>query len=322
DLNIIRNNLIINNLYGVYLATGCDINGVYNNTFEINGLHALDDGLNNYWNLTNIGNYWDNYTGVDLNDDNIGDTPYLISGASLSTDYAPHWSDGDDLAPNIDILSPNDNSYHGDPPIIDISVSDAGGINETWYTIIGSGENYTVETSSFELNSTLWMDQAQGSFTIRVFANDSAGNLGYEDVILIKDTINPFLMINSPLTGAPFGTTPPTINLTITELHLFQFWFTINDSSTINLVVANSGENIFSIDNSIWDLIPEGHVLISFFANDTVGNSGTISVTIIKEIPDEPTEPAAIPGFSVITTLVSLLVGTIIASRTKIRKLR
>ncbi|TFG11051.1 MAG: hypothetical protein EU535_07825 [Promethearchaeota archaeon] len=320
DSNIIRNNSIIDNLYGVYLATGCDINGVYNNTFELNGLHAFDDGLDNYWNFTNIGNYWDNYTGVDLNDDNIGDNPYLISGASLSADYAPIWSDGDDLAPHIDILNPSDYSYYNEVPIIDVSVSDVNEINQTWYTIIGSGENYTFETLSFEVNSSLWMSQAQGSFTLRIFANDSVGNLGYDDLVLIKDTINPFLMINSPLSGAEFGTTPPTINITITEANFFQFWFTINDSSTLHFVAASSGENTFSIESSIWDLIPEGHVLITFFANDTLGQTGTISITILKEIPEEPSEPPSIPGFNVLVLLFFSLFSVIVLSRMQIKK--
>lgn len=320
DSNVIKNNKILDNLDGIHLDIGCDINGIYNNTFQLNGLHAYDDGVDNYWNLTNIGNYWDNYTGFDLNDDNIGDTPYLISGSALSADYAPIWSDGDDINPSINIINPSNITYYRDAPIIDINVFDINGVNTTWYTIIGSGENFIFETSSFEVNSSLWMDQAQGSFTIRVFANDSAGNIGYADVNLIKDTINPFIMINSPLSGSKFGTTPPTINLTITEMYLDQLWFIINDSSTLNFVAASSGENVFALESSLWELIPEGHVLITFFTNDTVGNLGTISITIIKQIPEEKPEPPSIPGFSLLVILIILLSSVVILSRRNIIK--
>ena len=320
DTNIIRNNKIRDNLDGIYLETGCDLNGIYNNTFQLNGLHAHDDGVDNYWNLTNTGNYWDNYTGSDQNDDNIGDSPYVISGSALSADYAPIWNDGDDLSPNINILNPTAYSYYNEPPVIELNITDAGGVNTTWYTIIGSGENYTFGSASFEINMSAWLNLAQGIFTVRVFANDTTGNLEYAEIDLIKDTINPFLMINSPLSGAEFGSTPPNINLTVTEVNLFQLWFTINDSSTLNYVAGSSGENTFSIESSIWNLIPEGHVLITFFANDTLGQTGTISITIIKEIPEEPPEPPSIPGFNVFIILFFSLFSVILLSRMKTNK--
>ena len=225
----------------------------------------------------------------------------------------------DTIVPSIDITSPSDGTLFSETPEIQVSIFDIH-INETWYTILGSGENYIFETSSFTVHSSLWMNQAQGNFTVRVFANDSAGNLRYADLILNKDTINPFLMINSPLSGTEFGNTSPTINLTITEANLFQFWFTINDSSTLHFVAASSGENTFSIESSIWDLIPEGHVLITFFANDTLGQTGTISITIIKEIPEEPSEPPSIPGFNVLILLFFSLFSVIVLSRMQIKK--
>ena len=50
-------------------------------------------GSNN-WNNSLIGNYWDDYRGVDQNDDGIGDTPYSINGTANSFDYLPIWDDG------------------------------------------------------------------------------------------------------------------------------------------------------------------------------------------------------------------------------------
>ena len=57
-------------------------NDIYYNNF-INNLwaHAYDECFNVYDNATK-GNYWDDYTGSDLNGDGIGDSHYLIPGGS------------------------------------------------------------------------------------------------------------------------------------------------------------------------------------------------------------------------------------------------
>ena len=64
------------------------------NYFINNIRHAFDDAINdNDWNNTEIGNYWDNYTNVDKDDDGIGDEPHVFNGG---TDYLPIWDDGPD----------------------------------------------------------------------------------------------------------------------------------------------------------------------------------------------------------------------------------
>ena len=55
-----------------------------------------DDGLTNHWDNGMIGNYWEDYLGVDANDDGIGDTPYDIPGGEGVQDNFPIWDDGPD----------------------------------------------------------------------------------------------------------------------------------------------------------------------------------------------------------------------------------
>ena len=50
--------------------------------------NARDVTDDNQWHFKSIGNYWDDYTGVDKNNDKRGDTPYNISGGS-SQDMNP-----------------------------------------------------------------------------------------------------------------------------------------------------------------------------------------------------------------------------------------
>jgi len=75
--------------YGVNIGVGNDFNLFYENYFVINQINALDDGTSNSWNNSYIGNFWSNYTGVDLDNDGIGDLPHDINGLSIAKDFLP-----------------------------------------------------------------------------------------------------------------------------------------------------------------------------------------------------------------------------------------
>ena len=93
DNNIISGNLIKNNKnYGIRIEMGTSINNlIYQNSLIGNvGWHARDSGTNTQWNTAEIGNYWDNHTSPDLNNDGIVDTPYTwIPGGANSEDSFP-----------------------------------------------------------------------------------------------------------------------------------------------------------------------------------------------------------------------------------------
>jgi len=89
--NLFVGNEIINTpQYGLHIWSGNN-NLIFDNRFIGNGEHAVDSGFNNYWNNSKIGNYWDNYGGSDIDDDGIGDTPYITVEL---IDYLPIWNDG------------------------------------------------------------------------------------------------------------------------------------------------------------------------------------------------------------------------------------
>ena len=99
---ISNNNISGNSYYGIGLYSSNN-NLIYNNYFNNTNNAAYDDG-NNRWNITktagtNIiggpylgGNYWSDYTGIDTDEDGLGDwlTPYSCSGEIKNGgDYLP-----------------------------------------------------------------------------------------------------------------------------------------------------------------------------------------------------------------------------------------
>lgn len=86
--NIISNNTLKNNSYGICLAGPTNGNLIYHNNFVNNDSQAYDNGVN-YWDngYPFGGNYWSDYIGVDVNGDGIGDSPYEIPGDNNQDRY-------------------------------------------------------------------------------------------------------------------------------------------------------------------------------------------------------------------------------------------
>ena len=105
DNNIIGNTIEDNTIYGVVLENNTSYPS--NNLFYYNHFNnptalanAYDNGTNNHWNYTTTGNYWNDYSGKDTDDDGRGDTPYLIAGLGGEMDYYPIYDDGPETSNN------------------------------------------------------------------------------------------------------------------------------------------------------------------------------------------------------------------------------
>ena len=207
-----NNEVFHNDNRGIYLDDGdggSHNNTFYGNFFEGNVIHAVDDvntGLENFWNITNIGNFWDNYTGSDLDDDGLGDTPHPIDGKANTYDYLPIWDDGDDINPVVSLNSPPGGSSFGSiAPTFNITIQDAT-LNATWYTINGSTIKYYFSGQTgdniIQINQAAWDALPEGNLEIIFYANDSVDNNGNLDVNLVKDySVDP----PEPPPEIPFG---------------------------------------------------------------------------------------------------------------------
>ena len=281
--NIVLGNTIKNNNLGIKLeGIDCSNNSIYQNFFLENEKHAVDDGNDNKWNSTTIGNYWDNHTGPDTAPQNgIVDDPYtFIGGSAGSIDYLPIAEDG---APSITINSPSDDEVFGsNAPSYDVTIIDDY-LFEMWYTLDGGLHNYTFTEFTGMIDQSAWDALSDGAITLSFYASDILGNIESADVNIVKDATGPIIVINSPNPGATFGNAPPSYNVTVTDPNLDSVWLVI-EGVTLNL----DNPIVGTINSAVWSALPEGTYTITFYANDTVGHETSKAITITKSVPSDP----------------------------------
>jgi parallel beta-helix repeat protein len=303
--NVIRDNKQYGaNIFGGIQSTQ---NLFFNNSFLNNSVHAFDDGINNHWNNSIIGNYWDNYTGVDADHDGIGDTPYYFHGG---TDYLPIV---DIVAPSIIIKSPTEFEVFREPaPNFVISI-DEPNLDKVWYSLNGS-TNVTFTGLTGTVNQTLWDALHEGNVVIKFYANDSIGNIGFSEVTIRKDINAPIITINTPQNNVVVGAIAPNFNISIEEPNLEKVWYSINSGTNITFTGLTG-----TINQALWDALPEGDVVIKFYANDTLGRIGFQEVTVVKEITQP--SPPGISGYNLLFLLGIISAVTIIIIKKRLNHL-
>jgi nitrous oxidase accessory protein len=164
--NNIYENVILNNGIGISLSAGSNNNFVYKNDFQDNtAWNAVDTGSNE-WSKNNEGNYWDDYTGQDANEDGIGDTPYDINGGSNQDFYPLGYFVTQNQRPQAFISSiSSSTSTQGQIVTFEGQVIDDGNIIQWEWTssldgIISNSEDFSTSTLSV------------GSHTIKFRAKD------------------------------------------------------------------------------------------------------------------------------------------------------
>jgi len=227
--NLVENNTITNNDYGIYFifsttsshpeCTGSPNNeiryneiqsnsetGIYiendiievvihNNNIRDNSDQAVDNGNNNTWYMNFRGNYWDDYSGSDNDEDGIGDSAYDINGQSTSRDSFPLMAPvnissnrstviGNITVPLIvDIRQPSNNITFDEGDLVEF-------VGESWspVTIIQwiwnsslDGKLYGGINISFQ-SRTL----SNGTHIITLVANDELGNWSEESTLVIN----------------------------------------------------------------------------------------------------------------------------------------
>ena len=197
---------------GVYSSSQPLNTTVYHNDFVKNAQQTEVIGLDHsdFWDNGKEGNYWSNYTGLDDNNDGLGDSPYVIFGERHLYDYPystfaesyedryplmapfncstitielPDWATSwlptvfttlDTTPPTISILSLENASY----PIGKLPLTFTASEPISWisYSIDGQ-DNITVT------GDTILAGLFVGSHYLTVYANDTAGNTGASETV-------------------------------------------------------------------------------------------------------------------------------------------
>jgi len=261
---------------GIGISTGGNFNLVYFNVILGAGDHAFSIGVNNKWDNGSIGNYWSDYSGVDANDDGIGDTPYGISGGVQ--DYYPIWDDGDDIAPQFIINSPIVNETFGtNPPEFNITIIERYSLDEIWYTIDEGITNYTTTELTGLINQIPWKNKGEGDINLLFYANDSIGHIGFIIIPIIKNLSAPVITIDTPMQSELYGITTPSFSLIIDGLNIHSKWYSLNGGENITFTTTSQ------IDQAEWNKCGNGTVIIKFYVNNSLGNCNFSEVTVRKD---------------------------------------
>jgi len=288
--NTFWNNSIWNNNYGVNIVDpSCDYNVFYSNNFTGNIIHAFDFGtiFDNSFNNSVIGNYWDNYTGIDANDDGIGDTSYSISVNNY--DHLPIWWDG----PVLDIQIPPENYATGIPsPNFEIDLNKANFLTTIiWYRLwnasYGYTNNKTITSLTGVINQTYWDLLGNGTVIIQFFANDSRGYFTNTNRTILKNIFIPSVDINATFlydgmivgTNAPYFEVSLSTNIGGTELN--YSWYQIFNGSWSPKFFFTTND---TINQTLWSYQANGTLWIHFFVNDSNTNLGTNNIRIQRDI--------------------------------------
>ncbi len=309
--NLISRNIIKNSSK---VGLGLDVisaqHKIYNNTFISNTLNAQDNGTNNQWDNGIIGNFWDDYTGNDLDSNGIGDTQYNISGLAKSVDRFPQIIK---KPPQIIIENPNINDLYGyNPPEINLTITGLN-IDTIWYSL--TNETYSTINYTFigEINQSTWNSIGNGSLSFNLYVNNSYGLIGNSEVNLRKDVISPLILIHNPIENQEFYIDAPFYNITILEPNLETIWYTIDNGNT-NITITELTGNIYY---QAWESAPNGLITIRFYVQDKAGNLAENNIIIIKSTIND--QESKISGYNLI--IVSTLFGIILIAIFKKRRI-
>ncbi len=225
----------------------------------------------NFANLTN-GTYYFNATACNVIN-NCSSTETRTITVNTTSNATVNVTN-DTMAPVITIYSPNSTITYNSSVPINFSVTDDVNISQIWFNIDGVVD-YIVTSPHYELFTNL----TNGTHSLRVYANDTSGNVANTNVTFIVNTTG---NVTNDTTGPVFNN---LTNITIGDNQSLAYNVNATDASGISCFSINDTVN-FNINCSgylrnITRLLP-GIYLLNISVNDTLNNinSAIISVNV------------------------------------------
>ncbi|TFF90743.1 MAG: hypothetical protein EU548_01460 [Promethearchaeota archaeon] len=273
--------------------------GVFNNTAPKYDIEITEPNLDKSWYSIFNGTIWSKNITIETETGRINQTLWndLDNGTFEIRFYANDTSGRlnkesvvirkDIIGPVIINNSPKDYDLFGlkAPGIesFDIIFMDPHGINAKWY-MLNNGSIYTENyTWNGYIDKFVWKIIGNGTLTIKIFANDTLGNIGFGEIILRKDIYLPKIHIFKPESNKLFGLISPSLSdfdvVFEDKYGIDSKWFKLYNDPYKSMNYSWNGY----IDQIIWNDIPNGTITIKFFCNNSIGNIGTNEIYIRKE---------------------------------------
>jgi parallel beta-helix repeat protein len=275
--SISGNNITENNEFGIGLYSSSN-NRFYHNNFIDNTqqVRIYTTGYANVWDdgYPSGGNYWSDYTGVDLNSgpyqnetgrDAIGDTPYVID--ANNTDHYPLMNPWPDTTPpTISILSPQNTTY----PTSSVPLTFTTNEPTSWI-----GYSLDDQANVTITGNTTLTGLAIGPHNVIVYANDTYGNTGSSDKVYFTRIVNDVAILN--VTASPTETyVDQIVNINVTVKNKGTV------SETFNVTVYYDSIPIDT--HSVVNLAPGSNITVTFSWNTSGVQKGTYAISAEAEV--------------------------------------
>jgi len=307
SVDTIVGNELLKNALGINLTMSQDIL-VHHNNFISNTDQAVDDGGNgNSWDdgFASGGNHWSDYSGSDLDNDGIGDTPYVID--SNSKDNYPLMAPCSDAPPTARItanrLIGNLTTLFSLDPRTSSDFEDPIGVMEVRWDWENDGL-WDVGWSSVAVITHQY--STEGNHTIRIEVRDSRGLSDTATIQLLVDGTPPILSI---LTPAGFIAHDSNVNIS---------WSCSDESSGIDCIRYSLDGYSFGLCNDscvILSGLSDGTHNLQIRAFDKAGNLVTENLTFVVDTnvfsPNGPFGPLLL--IAIIAGVVAVIAVALVA---------
>lgn len=187
--------------------------------------------------------------------------------------YPCEWS-----AEPFEIVLPMDDTGFGEtPPTFSLKMY-LSTYDTIWYTLDNGITNITCGLTG-QIDGTLWSGLSEDSYALVFFVNNSAGDIGMDEVIIYKDITDPVVVIYDPESDILFGDDAPSYNVSMTDDYLDEMSYSFDGG--VHTYSLSSMTGVLS--EAVWDSLDDGDLTLTFIASDDVGNIGSASVDIVKD---------------------------------------